>query len=154
MYPHSLYEGGIEGECSIVKEFCPFCPNAVRAGWPLNLMNAYNRQSILSSLTNGFQSCSSSGLLTDGQYQANDKRYSTRADVDFAIQNDSSVSIVVLGLTESWQCHVLVHMFRVTYSKKAISISELDEPVIGHLGLVYHVVTLEDKKKEYDPKNE
>jgi hypothetical protein len=30
-YPHSLYEGGIEGE-GMVKELRPLCPNAVRAG--------------------------------------------------------------------------------------------------------------------------
>jgi hypothetical protein len=49
-YPHSLYEGGIEGE-GMVKELRPLCPNAVRKGWPCNLMNAYNRQNILASLT-------------------------------------------------------------------------------------------------------
>jgi hypothetical protein len=53
-YPHLLYEGGIEGE-GMVKELWPLCPNAVRNGWPLNMMNAYNRQNILSSLTSGFQ---------------------------------------------------------------------------------------------------
>jgi hypothetical protein len=49
-YPHSLYEGGIEGE-GMVKELRPLCPNAVRKGWPCNLMNAYNRHNILASLT-------------------------------------------------------------------------------------------------------
>jgi hypothetical protein len=52
-YPHSLYEGGIEGE-GMVKELRPLCPNAVRAGWPLNLMNAYNQKNISESLSSGF----------------------------------------------------------------------------------------------------
>jgi hypothetical protein len=147
-YPHSLYEGGIEGE-GMVKELRPLCPNAVRAGWPLNLMNAYNRQNILASLTSGFQSCTSHSLPTDGQHQANGKRYSTWADVDFALKNGSPVSIVVLGTTNSWQCHVLVHMFRVTYSK-AVIINLMDEPVVDDVGFVYHAITLEDNKREYD----
>jgi hypothetical protein len=75
--PHLLYKGGIEGE-GMVKELRHLCPNVVLAGWPLNLMNAYNRQNILASLTSGFQSCSSRDLPTDGQHhQANGKRYST-----------------------------------------------------------------------------
>jgi hypothetical protein len=48
--PHLLFEGGIEGE-GMVKELRPLCPNAVRAGWPLCLMDAYNRQNILGSLS-------------------------------------------------------------------------------------------------------
>ena len=49
IYIHSLYEGGIEGE-GMVKELRPLCPNAVKSRWALNLMNAYNRQNILTSL--------------------------------------------------------------------------------------------------------
>jgi hypothetical protein len=57
-YTHSLYEGGIKEE-GMVKELRPLCRNAVRAGWPINLMNAYNRQNILGSLSGGFESCTS-----------------------------------------------------------------------------------------------
>lgn len=71
-YPHSLYEGGIEGK-GMVKELHPLCPNAVQRGWPFKLMNAYNRQNILASLTSRFQSCSSGGLATAWQQQANIK---------------------------------------------------------------------------------
>ena len=75
-YPHSLYEGGIEGE-GMVKDLRPLCPNAVRAGWPLNLINDYNRQNILTSLRDGFDFSSPSTLPHDGQHQANGKRYSS-----------------------------------------------------------------------------
>jgi hypothetical protein len=147
-YPHSLYEGGIEGE-GMVKELRPLCPNAVRKGWPCNLMNAYNRQNILASLTSGFKSYPSCSLPTDGQHIANGKRYSTWVDVDHAIENNRSVSIVVLGSATSWQCHVLVRMFGVTYLV-AISIDQLVEPVIDDVGFVYHGVTFENEKKVYD----
>ena len=40
-YLRSLYEGGIEGE-GMVKDLHPLCPDAIRSGWPLNLMNGYN----------------------------------------------------------------------------------------------------------------
>jgi hypothetical protein len=74
-YPHSLvYEGGIEGE-GMVKELRPLCTNAVRAGWPLNLMNAYNRKNIVESLSSGFESVPTVGLRTSNQHDANGKRY-------------------------------------------------------------------------------
>jgi hypothetical protein len=112
-YPHSLYKGGIEGE-GMVKELRPLCPNAVRKGWPCNLMNAYNCQNILASLTSGLESYPSCSLPTDGQHRANGKRYSSWVDVDHAMGNNRQVSIVVLGSTKAWQYHVLVHMFRIT----------------------------------------
>jgi hypothetical protein len=146
-YPHSLYEGGIEGE-GIVKKLRPLCPNAVRKGWPCNLMNAYNRQNILASLNSGFKSYPSCSLPADGQHRANGKRYSTWVDVDHAMENNRPVSTVVLGSAASWQCHVLVHMFGVTYSK-AININQLVEPVIDDVGFVYHGVTFENEKKLY-----
>jgi hypothetical protein len=146
-YPHLLYEGGIEGE-GMMKELRPLCPNAVRKGWPCNLMNAYNRQNILASLTSGFESYPRCSLPTDEQHRANGKRYSTLVDVDHAMKNHRPVSIVVLGSATSWQCHVLVHMFRVTYSV-AISIDQLVEPVIDDVGFVYHGVTFEKEKKVY-----
>jgi hypothetical protein len=105
-YPHSLYEGGIEGE-GMVKELRPLCPNAVRKGWPCNLMNAYNRQNILASLTSGFESYPRCSLPTDGQHRANGKRYSTLVDVEHAMKSHCPVSIVVLRSVTSWQCHVL-----------------------------------------------
>jgi hypothetical protein len=143
-YPHSSYEGSIEGK-GIVKGLRPLCPKAVRAGWPLHLINAYNRQNILTSLPSGFESCSTRSLPTAVQHQANGKRYSTWADVDFAIQNNIPLSIVVLDSSKSWQCHVLGYMSRVTYFK-AIRISELDEPVIDEVSsFMYHAVTLEDE---------
>ena len=150
-YPHSLYEGGIEGE-GMVKELRPLCPNAVRKGWPCNLMKAYNRQNILASLTCGFESYPRCSLPTDGQHRANGKRYSTWVDVEHAMKNHRPVSIVVLGSVMSWQCHVLVHMFGVTYSV-AISIDQLVEPVIDDVGFVYHGVIFENERKVYDKTN-
>jgi hypothetical protein len=116
IYPHSLYEGGIEGK-GMGKELRPLCPNAVRKGWPCNLMNAYNRQNTLASLTSGFKSFPSCILPTDGQHRANGKRYSTWVDVDHAMEHNCPLSIVVLGTAKPWQFHVLVHMFCITYSK-------------------------------------
>jgi hypothetical protein len=88
-YPHSLYEGGIEGK-GMVKELRPLCPNTVRKGWPCNLMNAYNQQNILASLTSGFESYPRCSLPTDGQHRANGKQYSTWVDVDHAMENNLS----------------------------------------------------------------
>jgi hypothetical protein len=65
------------------------------------------------------------------------------------MDNNRPVLIVVLGSAKAWQCHVLVHMFRVTYSK-AISINRLVEPVIDDVDFVYHGVTFENEKKVYD----
>jgi hypothetical protein len=144
-YPHSLYEGGIEGE-GMVKELRPLCPNAVRKGWPCNLMNAYNHQNILVSLTSGFKLYPSCSLPTDGQHRANGKRYSTWVDVEHAMENNRPVWIVVLRTATAWQCHVLVHIFCVTYSK-AISITHLVEPVIDDVGFVYHGLPLKMKRR-------
>jgi hypothetical protein len=123
----------------------------MRKGWPCNLMNAYNRQTILMRLNSGFESYPSCSLPTDGQHRANGKRYSTWVDVDHALENNFPVLIVVLGLATAWQCHVLVHMFRVTYSK-AIIMNHLVEPMIEDVGFVYHGVTFEIEKKVYDEK--
>jgi hypothetical protein len=146
-YPHSLYEGDIDGE-GMVKELRPLCPNVLRKGWSLNLMNAYNRQNILASLTIGFKSYLSCSLPADGQHKANGKQYSTWVDVDHAMENTCPVSIVVLGTPTAWQCHFLVHMFRLTYSK-AIIVNHLVEPVIDDVGFVYHGFTFENEKKVY-----
>jgi hypothetical protein len=70
-------------------------------------------------------------------------------DVDHAMKNNRPVSIAVLGSATSWQFHVIVHMFGVTYSV-AISIDQLIEPVIDDVGFVYHGVTFENEKKVYD----
>jgi hypothetical protein len=69
--------------------------------------------------------------------------------VEYAIQNNNPVLIVVLGTANYWQCHILVHMFRDTYSR-AVSINIFDDPVIDNVGFVYHVFTLEDEKIQYD----
>jgi hypothetical protein len=147
-YPHSLYEGGIEGE-GMVKELRPLCPNAVRAGWPLNLMNAYNRQNILGSLNSGFESQSSLATPTAAQHDANGRLYSSWADVEHALENTSPMSIVVLGTELSWKCHVLVHMFRVTYTRE-ILIGDSSSPTIDEYGFVYHAISLAEHKSEYD----
>jgi hypothetical protein len=147
-YPHSLYEGGIEGE-GMVKDLRPLCSNAVKSGWPLNLMNAYNRQNILKSLTVGFESTPSISSPLDGQHEANGKRYESWADVDYALTHDSPLSIVVIGSSSSWTCHVLVHMFRVTYSK-VLRISKLGDALNDKDGFVYHTVVLDDEIKVHD----
>jgi hypothetical protein len=48
----------------MVKELRPLCPNVVRAGWPLNLMKAYNRKNIVESLSSGFESVPTVGQRT------------------------------------------------------------------------------------------
>jgi hypothetical protein len=146
-YLHSLYEGGIEGE-GMVKELRPLCPNAVRAGWPLNLVNAYNRQNILASVTSGFQSPDAVVSPTAGQHDANGKRYSSWSDVSYAIAQKRPLSIVVLGTAAAWQCHVLVRMFQVTYTKPII-ISPV-APLIDEFGYVYHSIQLQDKECVHD----
>jgi hypothetical protein len=119
-YPHSLYEGGIEGE-GMVKELRPLCLNAVHAGWPLNLMKAYNRKDIVESLSSGFESIPTVGLGTSHQHDANGKRYLSWVDVDHVILNRGPLSIVVLGSDDAWQCYVLVHMFCVSWQIKTRS---------------------------------
>ncbi len=56
--------------------------------------------------------------------------------------------MVVLGTASSWTCYVLVHMFRVTYSR-AVLISDAT-PFVDVDGFVYHTITLEDEKTTYD----
>ncbi len=150
-YLHSLYEGGIEGE-GMVKELRPLCPNAVRAGWPLNLMNAFNRQNILSSLTTGFQSTNSpekSSTFTNIVHEANAKRYNTWADVTHALQHQQPVSMVVLGSTKAWTCHVMVHQFQSSYTKQICILP--NEASVDESGFVYHTVTIDDMECPYNP---
>ena len=147
-YPHSLYEGGIEGE-GMVKELRPLCPNAVRAGWPVNLMNAYNKQNSLASLTEGFQSITHVDAPNGGIHEANGKRYSSWADVEDGLKRQSPMSMVVLGNATKWECHILVHMFRVTYTRKIIIRGQ--EPLIDEDGFVYHTITLQKVTREFDP---
>jgi hypothetical protein len=73
-------------------------------------------------------------------HRANGKQYSTWVDVEHAMKNNLSVSIMVLGFVTSWQCHVLVH----------ISIDQLVEPVIDDVGFLYNGLTFENEKKVYD----
>jgi hypothetical protein len=107
----------------------------VRAGWPLNLMNAYNRKNIVERTSSGFESVPTVGLQTSNQHDANGKRYLSWADVDHVILNRGPLSIVVLRSDEAWQCYVLVHMFRVSYSRKM-------KPEVDEEGFVYHEITL------------
>ncbi len=93
--PHSLYEGGIEGE-GMVKMLRPLCPNAVRAGWPLCLMDAYNRQNILSSLTSGFETSNTASSPSSYQHDSNAKKYKSWANVGHAFDNRLPLSLVVL----------------------------------------------------------
>jgi hypothetical protein len=146
-YPHSLYERGIEGE-GMVKELPPLCPNAVRAGWQLNLMNPYNRKNIVESLSSGIESVPTVGLPTSHQLDANGKRYLSWADVDHVILNCGPLSIVVLGTDEAWQCYVLVHMFRVSNSRKIILGGS--KPEVDEEGFVYHKITLAEYQDVYD----
>ena len=85
----------------MVKELRPLCSNAVRAGWPLNLMNAYNQKNIVESLSSGFESVPTVGQRTLHQHDANGKRYLSWADVDHVILNRGPLSIVVLGSDEA-----------------------------------------------------
>ncbi len=147
MYPHSLYEGGIEGE-GMVRELGPLCPNTVRAGWPVNLMNAYNKQNTLASLTSGFQSLTHVDEATAGQHKANGKRYATYADVEDSLHNHKAMSMVVLGDGLSWSCYILVHMFRVTYARKIIMQETL--PLIDDYGFVFHSITLDKETRVYN----
>jgi hypothetical protein len=71
------------------------------------------------------------------------------ADVDYALTHDSPLSIVVIGSSSSWTCHVLVHMFRVTYSK-VLRIGELEDALNDNDGYVYHTVVLDDEIKVHD----
>jgi hypothetical protein len=147
-YPHSLYEGGIEGE-GMVKELRPLCPNAVRSGWPVNLMNAYNRQNSLSTLTAGFQSLTHIDAPTAWQHNANGKRYASWADVEHGINCHTALSMVVLGDGSCFECHILVHMFRVTYCRRVLVGSTT--PMIDYSGFVFHEITLDnDVTKVYD----
>jgi hypothetical protein len=148
-YVHSLYEGGIEGE-GMVKELRPLCPQAVRSGWPYNLMNAYNRQNILASLTSGFQSSSYVESPTAGQHDANGKNYKAWADVKNALQSPVPVSLVVLGTEEAWKCHVLVRMFQVTYTREIIIGGA--PAMVDPLGFVYHSIRLGEDETLHDTK--
>jgi hypothetical protein len=147
-YPHSLYEGGIEGE-GMVKELRSLCPNAVRAGWPINLMNAYNRQNILGSLSGGFESRSTGESTAAAQHDANGSLYSSLADEEHALENKSPLSIVVLGTELASKCHVLVHMFQVTYTRE-ILIGDISSPTIDEDRSVYHTNSLAEHKSEYN----
>jgi hypothetical protein len=132
----------------MVKELRPLCPNAVRAGWPVNLMNAYNQQNTLASLTSGFQSFTHVDAPTAGQHKANGKRYATWADVEDILHNRKAMSMVILGEGLSWSCYILVHMFRVTYARKIVIRETL--PLIDDYGFVFHSITLDQESRVYN----
>jgi hypothetical protein len=146
--PHSLYEGGIEGE-GMVKMLRPLCPNAVRAGWPLCLMDAYNRQNILSSLTSGFETSNTASSPCSYQHDSNVKKYKSWADVGHAFDNRLPLSLVVLGTRTSWTCHIMMRMFQVYYTKQVI-IHDTIAPLIDLHGYVYHTVSLDQDDCVYD----
>jgi hypothetical protein len=146
--PHSLFEGGIEGE-GMVKELRPLCPNAVRAGWPLCLMDAYNRQNILGSLSSGFQSSNDMSTLSTSQHDSNTKKYKSWADVQHAFDHHYPMSLVVLGNENSWACHIMMRMFQVNYIKEVV-VHDHIAPLVDPLGYVYHTITLSDKDCVYE----
>ncbi len=53
-----------------------------------------------------------------------------------------------MGSNLHWQCYVLVHMFRVTYSR-AINISD-HAPMVDENGFVFHTINLCEKEYLYD----
>jgi hypothetical protein len=132
----------------MVKELRPLCPNAVQAGWPVNLMKVYNRQNSLASLTSGFQSLTHLYAPTAWQHEANGKRYSSWADVEHGFKNQSPLSMVVLGTGTLWECHILVHMFRVTYTRRILISHTM--PVIDDCGFVFHTITLASDTQVYN----
>jgi hypothetical protein len=100
------------------------------------------------SLSSGFESVPTVGLRTSNQHDANGKRYLSWVDVDHVILNRGPLSIVVLGSDEAWQCYVLVHMFRVSYSRKIIFGES--KPEVDEEGFVYHEITLAEYQHVYD----
>jgi hypothetical protein len=144
---HSLYEGGIEGE-GMVKELRPLCPNAVKSQWSLNLMNAYNRQTILASMTQGFEISDSSVPSAPAEHNRNCRRYASWADVNHAWHNRNPISIMVLGSPDEWSCHVLVHMYQTSYTRAIIFNPE--HPYVDTAGYVYHSLTLDATECVFD----
>jgi hypothetical protein len=69
-------------------------------------------------------------------------------DIDRVILNRGPLSIVVLGSDKAWQCYVLVHMFRVSYSRKII-LGE-SKPEVDEVGFVYHEITLAEYQHVYN----
>ena len=146
-YLHSLYEGGIEGE-GMVKELRPLCPNAVKDRWPLNLMNAFNRQNILVSLSTGFAPRHLISTPNEDHHDANGKRYSSWADIQHALQHRLPVSVIILGSQTHWRCYALVRMFQVIYAKEIV-IGGF--PLVADaFGFVYHTVSLGEQEHEHD----
>jgi hypothetical protein len=102
---------------------------------------------MLASLTSGFES-SSYCSTTHAQHDANAKRYHSWADVTHALNNRDPVSMVVIETPETWTCHVIVHMFQISYTKEIIIGPE--DPFVDDLGFVYHTVALSDNECQYD----
>jgi hypothetical protein len=142
---HSLYEGGIEGE-GMVKELRPLCPDAVKSKWPLNLMNAFNRQNILATLTTDHNT--SKLPTTRVRHNANCKRYSSWADVEHALHNQNPLSIIILGEVGNWTLHVLMRMYEKTYTQQItiLPTAKYDDEA----GYVYHSLALQSKESVYD----
>ena len=111
-------------------------------------MNAYNRQTSLTSLTSGFQSFAHVDSPTAGQHDANGKQYTSWTDVKHAMDNQDPVSVVVLGSESVWSCHVLVHMFRNTCKRELILAK--NGAHVDEVGFVFHNLILSDERTEYD----
>jgi hypothetical protein len=144
---HSLYEGGIVGE-GMVKELRPLCPNAVRAGWPRNLMEAYNRQNMLHGLTMGFQKPLEMDTAPHvSRLDPNCKRYVSWQDVAHAMTSPTPISIVVIGTEHESTCYVVVHMFHQSY-KKPLTFDHI-ESYVDEFGFVYHNLTVGTEETEW-----
>jgi hypothetical protein len=111
-------------------------------------MKAYNRQNSLASLTSSFQSLTHIYEPTAWQQKANGKHYSSWADVEHRLKNQSPLSMVVLSAGTFWDCHILVHIFRVTYTRR-IMISHT-VPMIDDRGFVFHTITLANDTQVYN----
>ena len=148
-YMHSLYEGGIIGE-GMVKELRPLCPNAVRSGWPCNLMNAYNRQNVLDSFTKGFETGATQiSTCCDARLDPNYKRYATWEDVRYEMSVPHPISIVMLAYKKVVTCFIVVRMFGKSY-KKAIQIDGSQVAFADPTGFLYHTILLDDKETVMD----
>jgi hypothetical protein len=129
----------------MVKELRPLCPNAVKSRWALNLMNAYNRQNILTSLATSLPD----SKVRNVPHNANCKRYSSWADVVHAREQQHPISIIVLGENiDECSCYVMVHMFRKSYTRKLTILPEA--PFVDEYGFVYHSIGLDGHEQLHD----
>jgi hypothetical protein len=60
----------------------------------------------------------------------------------------SPVSIVVLGADSDVRCHMLVHMFGITYTRELNIASTA--PTVDEFGFVFHTITLGHFTKQFE----